>query len=107
MDASTDSLLTEMTRRLVQEFQPEQVILFGSHAWGRPDCDSDVDLLVIVPQSAETPIQRALRARRSLRGLNLPKDVLVETRAEIDQARQVTASLENLIIQHGRRLYDG
>lgn len=107
MEARTDSIFAEMTRRLVQEFAPEQVILFGSHAWGRPNADSDVDLLVIVSQSSETPMERALRARRSLRGLNVPKDVLVETRAELEQARRVTASLENFIIERGSQLYHG
>ena len=37
-------LLQEVTHRLVDEFQPEQIILFGSHAWGEPDRDSDLDL---------------------------------------------------------------
>jgi hypothetical protein len=37
-------LLNETTSRLVAEFRPEKVILFGSHAWGEPGEDSDVDL---------------------------------------------------------------
>ncbi len=38
----TEATLTEITRRLVATYQPEQVVLFGSHAWGEPDADSDV-----------------------------------------------------------------
>ena len=41
------------------EFDPEQIILFGSHAWGTPSEDSDIDLLVIVPDSDARPTQRA------------------------------------------------
>jgi predicted nucleotidyltransferase len=44
-------LIQEITRRLVAEFDPEQIFLFGSYAWGIPNEDSDVDLLVIVTQS--------------------------------------------------------
>ena len=40
---------------LVAEFDPDQIILFGSHAWGMPGQDSDVDLLVIVPETDERP----------------------------------------------------
>ena len=40
------NLLETATQRLVAEFQPEQVWLYGSHAWGNPHDDSDVDLLV-------------------------------------------------------------
>ena len=87
------------------EFQPEQVWLFGSHAWGNPHEDSDVDFLVVVPRSDETPIRRSLRAHRCLRGLRMPKDVLVETRQEVDRVKELKTSLENAILSRGRRLY--
>lgn len=87
------------------EFQPEQVWLYGSHAWGNPHDDSDVDLLVVVPHSDETPIRRSQRAHRCLRGLRMPKDVLVETRQEVDRVKGLKTSLENIILSRGRRLY--
>jgi len=55
-----DHLLQTATDRLVAEFRPEQIWLFGSHAWGEPQADSDVDLLVVVPESHETPVRRRL-----------------------------------------------
>ena len=105
MKTLDDSLLRTATQRLVAEFQPEQVWLFGSHAWGKPHEDSDVDLLVVVPHSDETPIRRSQRAHRSLRGLRMPKDVLVETRQEVDRVKGLETSLENAILSRGRRLY--
>jgi predicted nucleotidyltransferase len=72
--------LQEMTKRLVAEFQPEQIYLFGSRAWGKPDENSDVDLLVIVSQSEVKPIERAVRARRCLRGIRMPKDISCRSR---------------------------
>src|SRR2546425_11424120 len=100
-----EHLLETATQRQVAEFQPEQVWLYGSHAWGKPHDDSDVDLLVVVPHSDETPIRRSQRAHRCLRGLRMPKDVLVETRREVDRGKAVATSLENEILRHGRRLY--
>ena len=105
MKTLDDSLLQTATQRLVAEFQPEQIWLFGSHAWGNPHDDSDVDFLVVVPHSDETPIRRAQRAHRSLRGLRMPKDVLVETRQEVDRVKDLKTSLENTILSRGRRLY--
>ena len=99
------NLLETATRRLVAEFNPEQVWLYGSHAWGNPHDDSDVDLLVVVPDSDESPIRRSQRAHRCLRGLRMPKDVLVETRQEVDRVKELKTSLENIILSHGRRLY--
>ena len=105
MKTLDDSLIQTATQRLVAEFQPEQIWLFGSHAWGTPNEDSDVDLMVIVPSSDERSIQRMQRAHRCLRGLRMPKDVLVETRQEMDRVKELNTSLENAILKRGRRLY--
>ena len=105
MQNISQELLSEVTNRLEQEFQPEQVWLFGSHAWGHPDESSDLDLLVVVPDSEEAPVQRAQRAHRCLRGLSVAKDVLVKTRAEVDRFREVPSSLEAEILRRGRKIY--
>jgi|SRR5581483_1145566 len=106
MKVVTEELLQEMTRHLVDEFHPEQVILFGSHAWGTPNQDSDVDLMVIVSESNETEYQRMVRALHALNGRTVPADVLVKTRAEFDRYKNVYASLECLIAEKGKVLYD-
>ncbi len=105
MSAEVENVLKEMTRRLVAELQPRQIYLFGSHAWGQPHEDSDVDLFVIVPNSDKSPLERGLQARRCLRDLHMPKDILVQTQAEVDWARRVYASLESEILERGVKLY--
>ena len=97
-------ILEEAIERLKKEFQPEEIYLFGSHAWGTPSEDSDVDLMVIVPSSDERPIRRMQRAHRCLRGIGFAKDVLVNTRAEFDRYRDLSASLSHKIFQEGRKL---
>lgn len=106
MNTVNNDLLDEMTRELVAEFRPEQVILFGSHAWGDPDKHSDVDLLVIVGNSDLSDYERAVLALTCLSEIDVPKDVIVRTRAEFDFFRDVKASLENKIARHGKILYD-
>ncbi len=98
-------VLAEVTRRLVDEFYPEQIILFGSYAWKLPDESSDVDLVVVVPDSDLPPHLRAARAYRALRGLPIPIEVRVRTRSEFDRYRSVPASLEHQISEEGKRLY--
>src|SRR2546426_12141180 len=73
----------EMTARIVQEFQPERIILFGSYAHGTPTADSDVDLLVILPFEGKAP-------RKSLEILNkinpqFAVDLLVRTPQQVQQ----------------------
>ena len=105
MKTISQDLLNEVTSRLAAEFQPEQVWLFGSHAWGQPDEGSDLDLLVVVRQSDETPVRRAQRAHRCLRGLGIAKDILVKTGAELERFRNVRSSLEAEILERGRLIY--
>jgi predicted nucleotidyltransferase len=106
MKAVSDSLLQEVTRRLVEQFQPEQIILFGSQVWGTPTAGSDIDLMVIVTHSGLSDYERSLQGHRCLSGLDVAKDVTVKTRAEFDFFRDVRASLEYKIAQEGRVLYD-
>lgn len=105
MDKLSATVLEDIVKRLVHEFLPEEIILFGSHAWGAPDADSDVDLCVIVSRSDEKPTRRATRAYRTLRGINTPVDILVKTRAEFDRMRRVHTSLEYDMMDRGKRLY--
>ncbi len=100
-----DVLLAEVTGRLVAEFAPEQIWLFGSHAWGTPRADSDLDLLVIVPHSDERATRRMQRAHRCLSGMALSKDVFVHTRSEFERDKALPSSLQHQVITRGRKLY--
>jgi len=98
-------LLESAVERLKAEFQPEAIYLFGSHAWGTPTEDSDVDLMVIVHESSEKGIRRSQRAHRCLSGLGFAKDVLVPTRAQVDRYKHLRASLFHQVLAQGRKLY--
>jgi predicted nucleotidyltransferase len=100
----TQQILDEISRRIAADLHPEQIILFGSHAWGNPTEDSDVDLLVILSDSDETPHRRAVRAHRALRGLSIPCDILVRSQAEIQRVNPVRSSLLFRALTEGRRL---
>ena len=97
--------LKEITQRLVAEFAPERIILFGSHAWGQPGENSDIDLLVVVPESDLPPPRRAARAYRCLREVPVPLDILIRTREEVERTRHVPASLIHEVLERGRILY--
>jgi predicted nucleotidyltransferase len=45
--------ITDVVAQIAERFRPQQVILFGSYAYGTPTPDSDVDLLVVT----ETPLR--------------------------------------------------
>ena len=98
-------ILETIKQRLIAEFQPEQIWLFGSHAWGTPTGDSDVDLMVILAQSDERPIRRDQRAQFCLGRLPVSADVLVRTRGEINRVANLRGSLTHDVLNRGRKLY--
>jgi len=53
--------IREYARQVGEQFRPEKIILFGSHAYGEPNTDSDVDLLVIMP--ARNQLDQAAKIR--------------------------------------------
>jgi predicted nucleotidyltransferase len=42
------SAIRRYARLVAHRFEPEKIILFGSHAYGRPHVESDVDILVVM-----------------------------------------------------------
>lgn len=105
MKTIPSGLLEQIVERLKSEFQPEQIYLFGSHAWGTPHEDSDLDILVIVPDSEEGAIQRMRRAHHCLGDMDVSKDVFVQTRVEFDRYRNLPSSMQHRIIREGAKLY--
>lgn len=105
MTQLTLDLLEQMTQRLVSALKPEQIILFGSHAYGEPTEDSDVDILVIVSQSDEPRYRRSRKAHKALRGMGIPKDILVMTRAEVERQASMSSSLVGQALRQGKVLY--
>ncbi len=100
-------VIAEATRLLVEEFQPEQVWLFGSYAWGEPTEDSDLDLYVIVPDRPGNSLSRAQQAHRALGALTMPKDIVVKTRSEVDRVKSLCPTLAYKVLNEGRLLYGG
>jgi len=91
--------------RLVTEFHPEQIWLFGSYAWGEPTADSDLDLVVVVSASTESYLRRAQRAQMCMFGIPMAADIMVPTRPEFERFQNVKSSLTHKVINEGRLLY--
>ena len=100
----TQELLQEITQRIVQSFHPSQVILFGSYAYGTPNRESDIDLLVIM-DSSETMPQRIGRVREVARVRFLPMDVIIYTPAEVQKRIEMGDFFVKEILEKGRVLY--
>ena len=101
----TENLLQEITSRIVENFDPEKVILFGSQASGTSRADSDIDLLVIM-DSRLSALQHAVEVKRACRPRFVAMDVLVKTPEEMKARLQQGNLFMRQILEQGRVLYE-
>ena len=105
MIALSAELEKEIVRRIVEALHPVRIYLFGSHGYGMPHPDSDVDLLVVV-RDAETSCSELIdQGRQSLWGMRIPVDLLVCTSAQMGKWADVPCNLFHTVSQKGRLIY--
>ena len=101
----SDEVLNEVTRRLVDGFHPDKIILFGSQAGGTADERSDLDILVVC-QAPGGRRSLTLAMDRALWGLKLARDVVVLTPEELERDRHVPGTIARSALLEGRVLYE-
>lgn len=102
---SESDLLKLILDRIVAGFAPLKVILFGSRARGGAHPDSDVDLLVVLPQAPD-PRRSAVEIRRALKDVPVSKDVLVTTPEEIRRRGGIVGTLLHAALRDGRVVFE-
>ncbi len=106
MEKLSTELINEVTTRLKDALHPSKIYLFGSHAYGDTDQDSDIDLLIVVPDTDKSTREIARQGRASLRGLMFPVDLIVCTQSQIQKWSDVKCTLIYTVIRKGRLIYE-
>jgi len=94
-----------IAKHIAEKFDPEEIILFGSHAYGKPTAWSDVDLLVVM----ETPkgeLETSLEIRKSLPLMTFGLDIVVRSRKSIEKRKKLGDWFLREITQKGKVLYE-
>jgi predicted nucleotidyltransferase len=105
-DQTDRATIRAMAQLIVERFDPEQIILFGSHARGESSEHSDVDLLVVLrsdvvkPQRGN-PIRRAIAER-----FVLPVDVMIRSPEVLAGQRNDPHSMIHKVLEEGKVLYE-
>lgn len=99
-------IIDGMVRRIVDHCDPAQVILFGSHARGTADEQSDVDLLVVLREAPANKHRAAADLYRALIGSELPKDIIVSTSDEVAMSRHLPGTIVGTAAREGVVVHD-
>jgi len=94
-----------LAKHIAKKFDPEEIILFGSHAYGEPQSWSDVDLLVVM----DTPngeVETSLEIYKSLPRITFSLDIIVRSRKVIERRKKLGDWFLIDITEKGKVLYE-
>ena len=106
MNKETKKMIDGLLDKLIKEYRPERVILFGSYAWGKPKKESDLDLL-IVKRSKKNRVKRFVEVKKLLFDPSRDTSVspLVLSPNEIEKRLQMGDDFIREILEKGKLLY--
>lgn len=110
MPRDMEAVFRKIVETLRREYDPDKIIVFGSHARGEASEDSDVDLFV-VKRTDKPVVERIVEVSRLLREVQtgplfIPLDILVSTPEEVHRRLQMGDSFYHELLREGRVLYD-
>ena len=100
-----ETLLNEVVRRVLTVARPDRIILFGSAATGQMTKDSDIDLLIVEPTSANTH-ERRVEIRDAVGDIGYPVDVIVMRTARFEETKRWIGGIAYPANKYGRIIYE-
>jgi len=97
--------LDSAVQRIVEQFHPAKILLFGSYARGSADRDSDVDLLVVMDVK-DSKRKQAVEIDLALSDRTFPLDLIVVTPEEFEKYRDVVGHIVYPAVREGKVVYD-
>jgi len=99
-----ERIIDEMVLRIVERFDPERIILFGSAGRGEAGPDSDVDLLVVMPIQGSSR-EKAVEIGVAVNDIPVPKDIFVTTPEDFEWRKDIVGTIERPAAREGRLVY--
>ncbi|MEW6380823.1 MAG: nucleotidyltransferase domain-containing protein [bacterium] len=104
MQPDSAPVINQLVQAIVEAVHPIRIILFGSAARGEMHPDSDIDLLIVMPEGAYRR-RTAQFLYRQIKGLKVPFDILVATPSDLERHKDNIGLIYREILQEGREVY--
>ena len=101
---SDPEAIEQLVRHIIELVHPLRIILFGSAARGEMESDSDIDVLVVMPEGVHRR-RTAQLLYRQIRGLGVPFDILVATPDDLERHKDNIGLIYQSILREGREVY--
>jgi len=103
MQANSE-VIESLVQSIVEAVHPLKIILFGSYARGKANLDSDIDVLVVMPEGVHCRGTAQLLYRQ-IKGLGVPFDILVATPSDLERHKDNIGLIYRTVLQEGREIY--
>ena len=101
---SNPEAIEPLVQKIVEAVHPLRIILFGSYARDKANPESDIDVLVVMPEGVHCR-RTAQQLYRQIRGVGLPFDILVATPSVLEKHKDNIGLIYRTVLQEGREIY--
>ncbi|GAG40115.1 unnamed protein product [marine sediment metagenome] len=101
---ANSKVIESLVQSIVEAVHPLKIILFGSYARGEMNPDSDIDVLVVIPEGVHCR-RTAQLLYRQIRGLGVPFDILVATPGDLEKHKDNIGLIYRAVLQEGKETY--
>ena len=101
----SQDLIYQATERLVEQFHPQRIILFGSQVGGTAGDRSDVDFLVVASFNGKRR-EVLVEMDRALRGIGFARDIILLTPEEFNRDKEIPGTIARPASREGKILYE-
>jgi predicted nucleotidyltransferase len=97
-------VIESLVQNIVEAVHLLRIILFGSYARGKTNPDSDIDVLVVMPEGVQCR-RTAQLLYRQIRGLGVSFDILVATPGDLEKHKENIGLIYRTVIREGKEIY--
>ena len=97
--------IQEVVKRLVEAYQPFNIYLFGSYAWGEPHAESDLDFLVVLNDDIKLNLSLEIKGKLALKNMNVSTDIVLNHKFFFNERSEHPSTLQHKILKEGKLVY--
>jgi uncharacterized protein len=105
MKKISNSTIQEAVKRLAATYQPLNIYLFGSYAWGEPHSESDLDFLIVINDDIRLNLALHIKGKQALKNMDISTDLVLNHHLFFNERAKHPSTLQHKIKTEGKLVY--